>query len=109
MDKITTTIRREPLREIAADRKRVEYREIKPYWVRRLSSVKTPFMLRLINGMQPQSPEVTVLVRQVRRHSPSGHFELYLAKVVDVRHWDLKREQPTRKSSKPKRLNRTIG
>ena len=32
MDKITTTIKREWLREIAAGRKRVEYREIKPYW-----------------------------------------------------------------------------
>jgi len=47
MDKITTTIKREWLREIAAGRKRVEYREIKPYWTRRFSRVNTPFLLRL--------------------------------------------------------------
>lgn len=53
MDKITTTIKREWLREIAAGRKGVEYREIKPYWTRRLSRVQIPLLLRLINGMQP--------------------------------------------------------
>ena len=39
MDTITTTIKREWLREIVAGRKRVEYREIKPYWERRFSQV----------------------------------------------------------------------
>jgi len=35
MDTITTTIKREWLREIVAGRKKVEYRDIKPYWIRR--------------------------------------------------------------------------
>jgi hypothetical protein len=35
MDKITTTIKREWLKKIANRTKRVEYREIKPYWVKR--------------------------------------------------------------------------
>ena len=95
MEKITTTIKREWLQEIAAGRKRVEYREIKPYWTRRLSTVKSPFLLRLINGMQPKAPEVTVVVRRVRRNSRSRKFELLLGGVVSVKHWDLKRRQPT--------------
>ena len=64
MDTITTTIKRQWLCEIAAKRKRVEYREIKPYWVGRLSRVKAPFLLRLINGMQSNAPELTSM-----RHS----------------------------------------
>ena len=74
MDVITTTIKREWLQEIVAGRKRVEYREIKPYWVQRLSAVKTPFALRLINGMQAKAPEVTVVVRRVRKNTKLGRL-----------------------------------
>ena len=66
MDKITTTIKREWLKKIANRTKRVEYREIKPYWVKRLSQVQVPFLLRLINGMRPNAPEITVMVKKVR-------------------------------------------
>jgi hypothetical protein len=94
MDKITTTIKREWLREIAAGRKRVEYREIKPYWIQRLARAEPPFLLRLINGMQPQAPELTVVVQRVRKNSRTGNFELHLGKVKEVLHWDIKRGQP---------------
>ena len=57
MDKITTTIKREWLKKIANWTKRVEYRQLKPYWVKRLSQVQVPFLLRLINGMQPNAPD----------------------------------------------------
>ena len=97
MDSVTTTIRREPLRQIVAGTKRTEYREIKPYWTRRLSTVETPFFLRLINGMQPKAPEVTVLIDRIRRDVQSGHFELHIGKVVKVRYWNRKREQPARR------------
>ena len=96
MDTITTTIKREWLREIAAGRKRVEYREIKRYWTRRLSLVKVPFRLRLINGMQPKAPEVTVVVWRIRKNSRSGNFELLLGKVVGLKYWSLRRQQPTK-------------
>jgi hypothetical protein len=95
MDKITTTIEREWLREIAAGRKRVEYREIKPYWTRRFSRVDTPFLLRLINGMQPKAPELTVIVRHIRKNSRSGYYELVLGRVVALKYWSRKLELPT--------------
>ena len=96
MDRITTTIKREWLREIAAGRKQVEYREIKPYWTRRLSAIKAPFELRLINGMQSDAPEITVLVERIRKNSHGGNYELHLGKTINLRNWDLKREQPAR-------------
>jgi hypothetical protein len=95
MDTITTTIKRKWLHEIAARRKRVEYREIKPYWTKRLGAVKAPFLLRLINGMQRRAPEVTVVVRHVKKNSRSGHFELSLGRIVSVKHWSLRLQQPT--------------
>ena len=96
MDKITTTIKREWLREIAAGRKRVEYREIKPYWTQRFTKVSVPFRLRLINGMQRSAPEITVLVQRIRKNTRSGTFELHLGRVVDVQNWDVKRGQPAK-------------
>ena len=94
MDRLTTTIKREWLREIVAGRKRIEYREIKPYWSNRLSTVETPFLLRLINGMQANAPEVTVVVRRVRKNSRLGSFELHIGAIKAVRNWDRRREEP---------------
>jgi hypothetical protein len=94
MEKIPTTIKREWLREIVARRKPVEYREIKPYWVKRLERVRTPFLLCLINGMQQNAPRLTVIVNQIRKNSRSGRFELHLGKIVEVRFWDTRRERP---------------
>ena len=97
MDKITTTIKREWLSEIAAGRKRIEYREIKPYWTRKLGKAEPPFLLRLINGMQSKAPEVTVLVKRVRKNTRSWNFELHIRRVVEIRHWDRTRGRPTKR------------
>jgi len=94
MKKLTTTIKREHLREIVAGRKKVEYREIKPYWERRLHGVRTPFRLRLINGMSPVAPEVTVEIRRVVRNTRRGTFDLHISRVVSVKNWDRRREVP---------------
>jgi hypothetical protein len=95
IEKITTTIKREWLREIVSGRKRIEYREIKPYWTEQLEGRSVPFLLRLINGMDAHAPEVTVLVERVRRNPRERHFELHLGRIVDVRNWDRKRERPS--------------
>jgi hypothetical protein len=94
MDKITTTIKREWLKKIANRTKRVEYRELKPYWVKRLSRVQVPFLLRLINGMHANAPEITVIVTKVRKNSRSRQFELVLGKIVELKYWSVKFERP---------------
>ena len=86
-------IKRQFFRDIVAKRKRVEYREIKPYWTNRLQGVRVPFFLRLINGMQPNAPEVTLVVESLRRRS--GSYELHLGRIKDVKNWDRRREEPT--------------
>src|SRR5687767_2374647 len=94
MDRITTVIKREWLAEIAARKKRVEYRDIKPYWTNRLGRVSVPFELRLINGMNPRAPEVTVKIIRVRRNSRAREFELHIGKILSIKHWDVKRGRP---------------
>src|ERR1700757_4147910 len=95
MDIITTTVKREWLKKIANRTKRVECRELKPYWVKRLSQVRMPFLLRLINGMQPNAPEITVVVTKVRKNSRSRQFELVLGKIAKLKHWSVRLERPT--------------
>lgn len=95
MDKLTTTIKREWLREIVAGRKRTEYRELKPYWTHKLAAVRTPFELRLINGMSADAPEVTVVVTAVRKNSRTRTYELKLGKIIKLKHWNRRTERPS--------------
>jgi hypothetical protein len=94
MDRITTTIKREWLAEIVAETKTTEYREMKPYWSKKLDGLSRPFALRLINGMQKNSPEVTVLIDRVRANRRTQQFELHIARVLQYSHWDKRRRVP---------------
>jgi hypothetical protein len=95
-DRITTTIKRQWLAQIIEGTKRIEYREIKPYWTKRLKDITSPFELRLINGMNPPVPEVTVLIRKVTVDRSEGVYELHIKKVMGFKHWDKRRKMPKR-------------
>jgi hypothetical protein len=74
LDVITTTIERKWFAEIVPGVKRIEYRDIKPYWTNRLREVRTPFRLVRRNGMSLPIPVVTVRVdrsRQIQRGVPA--------------------------------------
>ncbi len=94
MDTLTTTIKREFLDEIVAGRKRVEYREIKPYWTDKLATVRPPFQLRLINGMSATAPEATVEICRVTKNNAEGCYELHISKVLDVKNLAGNRTRP---------------
>jgi hypothetical protein len=96
LDRITTTIKRQWLAEIIAGTKTIEYREIKPYWTKRLKTVTRPFELRLINGMNPPIPEVTVLIHKVTTNRRAGAYELHIKKILGFKHWDKYRQVPKR-------------
>jgi len=82
------------LAEIIAGTKKIEYREIKPYWTIRLKRVTVPFELRLINGMNPPIPEVTVLIQQVTKNRRRDVYDLHIKKVLGFKHWDKRRQMP---------------
>jgi len=93
-DRITTTIEREWLAQIIAGTKKIEYRQIKPYWTERFQKVAVPFELRLLNGMTPPVPEVTVLIHKVVKDRRAGEYRLHIKKVLGFKHWDKRRQKP---------------
>jgi hypothetical protein len=95
-DRITTTIEREWLAQIIAGTKKIEYREIKPYWTKRFAQVSVPFELRLLNGMNPPVPEVTVLIHRITKDRRAGEYRLHIKKVVCYKNWDKRRRKPKR-------------
>jgi hypothetical protein len=97
MHKITATIKREWFREIVAKRKRIEFRDMSAYWEKKLDGVKSPFLLRLINGMQKAAPEATVRITKVSKNRRKQQYEFHLGKIEEVKNWDIKLEQPLKK------------
>ena len=95
-DRITTTIEREWLAQIVAGTKKIEYREIKPYWARRFARVTLPIELRLLNGMNPPVPEVTVLIHRITKDRRAGEYRLHIKRVLGYKHWDKRRRKPKR-------------
>jgi hypothetical protein len=94
--RITTTIERQWLAQIVAGTKKIEYRQIKPYWTKRFAKVSLPFELRLLNGMNPPVPEVTVLIHRITKDRRAGVYELHIKKIVGFKHWDKRSQKPKR-------------
>src|SRR5256885_9297511 len=76
-------------------RKKIEYRELSEYWLRRLEKAgPPPFNLRLLNGMIPPVPEATVKVTKVERDKRRHELRFHLGRVLAVKHWDRVQERP---------------
>lgn len=93
-NRITTTIERQWLAEMIAGTKKIEYRQIKPYWTKRFEKVSLPFELRLLNGMNPPVPEVTVLIDRITKDRRAGEYRLHIRKVLGFKHWDKRSQKP---------------
>jgi hypothetical protein len=93
-DRITTTIEREWLAQIIAGTKKIEYRQVKHYWTKRFKKVSMPFELRLLNGMNPPVPEVTVLIHKIVADRRAGEYQLHIKKILGFKHWDKRRQKP---------------
>ncbi len=94
MDTITTTLKREWFAKVVDRTKRIEYREIKPYWTTRLSRVTTPFKLVRRNGMSPPIPVLTVRIDKIVTDRRSGEYQLHIGRILKVEHWDRKKKRP---------------
>ena len=81
-DRLTTTIERQWLAEIIR--------------TKRFKNITWPFELRLINGMNPPMPEVTVLIHKITKNHQYRAYELHIKKVLGFEHWDKRRQAPKR-------------
>jgi hypothetical protein len=95
-DRITTTIEREWLAQIIAGTKKIEYREIKLPYSKRFAKVSMPFELRLLNGMNPPVPEVTVLIHRITKDRRASEYRLHIKKFLGFKHWDRRHQKPKR-------------
>jgi hypothetical protein len=93
------SIARERPARIIAGTKKIEYRQIKPYWTERFEKASVPFELRLLNGMNRPVPEVTVLIHKITKDRHAGEYQLPIKKVVGFKHWDKRRQKPNGESS----------
>jgi hypothetical protein len=99
MQTVTTTLEHEWFAEIVDRKKRVEYRDIRPTWTKRLRAVTVPFRLVLRNGMLPPIPVVTVRIDRIvpnrwRTKKRSGSYALHFGRVLKVEHWDRMKKRP---------------
>ena len=97
MQTLVMNIKREFFASILAvpRRKSIEYRDMSDYWKSRLAKVgPAPFNLRLLNGMLPPVPEATVRVERVTFDKKNQVIQLHLGRVLTVKNWDRKAEQP---------------
>ena len=84
--------------EIVARTKRIEYREVKPYWTSRFRRVNTPFRLVLRDGMTRPNPVLRVRIDRITT-SPigklrKGTYALHIGSVLKVEHWDRRSKRP---------------
>jgi hypothetical protein len=52
--------------------------------------------LRLLNGMNPPVPEVTVLIHKITKDRRAGEYQLHIKKVLGFKHWNKRRRKPRR-------------
>jgi len=91
---LTMNIGRRRFNAIVGGTKRIEYRAMSPFWMRRIEPLKAPFQLRLLNGMLPPVPEAIVEVTCVARNRTMSEYQLHLGKVLLVKNWDRKAGEP---------------
>lgn len=94
MQMLTMNIKRCYFACIVDGRKRVEYRDMSPFWRQRIEGLETPFRLRLLNGMLPPVPEAIVEVKRVVRDRASQQYQLHLGRVLRTRNWNRKTNAP---------------
>ena len=90
---MVANIQREFFIKILTGEKKIEYRDDTDYWRTRIDNAgEPPFHLRIINGMNKNAPELTVVCEKVLINPWALQFELHLGEVIDVKNWDRKNQ-----------------
>ncbi|MGH7953708.1 MAG: ASCH domain-containing protein [Limisphaerales bacterium] len=81
-------LHREFFSQIAAGKKRVEYRSQTPYWKKRLKNRKYD-AIQFRNGYATNAPEMLVEFRDLRRYGKGRHayYAIQLGKILKIKRW----------------------
>lgn len=76
--------------QIALDKKKVEYRQIKPYWIKRLLDEKGRFRkfdeVWFRNGYKKNSPFMRVECKSIGFKDDSN-YAIHLGKILEIKNW----------------------
>jgi hypothetical protein len=81
-------LHREFFAQIAAKKKRVEYRTQTPHWKNRLEG-RTYDAIQFRNGYAPKAPEMLVEFRGLRRYGTgrNAYYAISLGRILKLRRW----------------------
>ncbi len=81
-------LRREFFAQIAARTKRIEYRDQKPYWRKRLEGRKYD-VIQFRNGYATNAPEMLVEFRGLRRYGKgrNAYYAIQLGRILKIKNW----------------------
>ncbi len=88
MSTLKIVIKSEPFEDIAAGIKKIEYREVKPFWESRLyegNKTKRAYKyIEFINGYNPDARRMLVVYEGFQKKG--GYFNILLGKIVKKPH-----------------------
>ena len=81
-------LHREHFAKIANRTKRIEYRDQKPYWKRRLEG-RHYDVISFRNGYATKAPEMLVEFKGVRRYGTgrNGYYAIRLGRILKINRW----------------------
>lgn len=81
-------LHREFFSQIAAGKKRVEYRSQTPYWKTRLEN-RSYDVIQFRNGYAPDAPEMQVKFLGLRRYGKgrNAYYAIRLGKILKIKRW----------------------
>lgn len=86
---LTINIEREFFEAILTGDKTVEYRSVSEYWIKRIKKAgRPPFLMRVINGMSPNAPELTITVESIKHDKQNEVSEFHLGELKSVKNHD---------------------
>lgn len=68
------------LDKILSGEKKIEYREIKPYYYR-LEKLNTPFVCVLQNGYSKNCLKVEIIINKIIKNIKTNNYELHIHKI----------------------------
>jgi hypothetical protein len=81
-------LNREPFAEIAAKKKRVEYRRRTPYWKKRLEG-RHYDVIQFRNGYATKAPVMVVGYKKLRKVKKWGgrYYAIELGRILKIKRW----------------------
>ena len=83
MKEIYLIIKKEYLQKIINNEKKIEYREIKPFYIKKFENISIPFIIKFQAGYNKNALSKNVIINKVKKDIKNSMYELYIEKILD--------------------------